>query len=86
MLNAVAILALLGTFLLPGASAAQHQEAKPDTEQTEADGRGREVPPAPSGAAHQTYTQTNPTQTDPTERPLPRFMRPEWIVVYITAI
>jgi hypothetical protein len=90
MWKSVAILALFGAFLLGGPCVAENQQSKAQAEQDKSAQAQQPVPPTgtvinPSIPAPQGNAKTGIVEKDPPEKPLPRFLRPEWIIVYITA-
>jgi len=83
----VALIALL--FWWPQMSKCQNPAPNAPTEQ--ATGDKKEIPPThviieePIPTIH-TETKPNDQQDGSPEKPLPRFVRPEWVIVYITAV
>ncbi len=91
MLKCLAALIALGALLLGQPAAAESQEVA-----ARAKAHGANVTQNPASAAGASAvppidtpcTGAKPAQdkSDATEKPLPQFLRPEWITVYITAI
>jgi hypothetical protein len=85
------IAAIVGANLLWGPSVSKAQQPNTHTGDNKAAKDKRVVPPThavidpplPAPAS-----QPEPTKSDPQtpEKPLPRFERPEWVIVYITAV
>ena len=73
-------------------SMAQQQQSKPHAGENKASRQKQVIPPthvvidSPFPAIN--YAQNQPTnaQTQFPEKPLPRFLRPEWVIVYITTM
>jgi hypothetical protein len=91
MLKRLAMVAVFGTLLLGGPSMAKNQQGQPDAKHGDAAKVNAPVPPThvivdklPS--VEHSATKPGDTAKAPEEKPLPRFARPEWVIVYITAI
>jgi hypothetical protein len=91
MLRSLVIFALLGANLFWGPSVSKAQKPNTGTQENKS-GKDKRVvlpthvvidPPLPAPAGN-----PEPAISDPhtTEKPLPRFERPEWVIVYITAV
>ena len=70
---------------------AEKQQGKTHAEQNQSAQAQQPSPPAqtlvePSNAAPYSDAEPGNAEQTPPEKPLPRFLRPEWIVVYITAV
>jgi hypothetical protein len=79
----------LGILLLGGISRLDGQQAQ--THDRRSPAPAQPVPPThvilePSSAIDELKPIPNPTPIVPEEAPLPRFARPEWVIVYITAV
>jgi hypothetical protein len=88
MLKRVVITAVFGTLLLWGPSVAEkqqsashaaHNAANPDAQPS--------LPPNPIVYGNDCCkTETADAKKEPEEKPLPRFARPEWVIVYVTVV
>jgi len=71
---------------------AQQQQSKPHAGKNKSSTQKPVVPPThividpPFPSVTLPQSQTSNTQTQVPEKPLPRFLRPEWVIVYITAV
>ncbi|MGB9407596.1 MAG: hypothetical protein WCA89_08670 [Terracidiphilus sp.] len=70
---------------------AEDQQGKTHSQQNQPGQTPRPVPPThvvidPSSATVHIKTEADNTEKDPPEKPGKQFLRPEWIIVYITAI
>lgn len=87
----IGVLIILGAFLL-WPSAAQQQQAKPHAAGYKSIGPKQIVPPThvvidpPFPAITNSQPQPTNTQAQTPDEPLPRFLRPEWVIVFITAV
>jgi len=91
MLKSLAILGVCVTFLLGRPCVAEDNKATTNTASAQPQRDGRVVPPSsatvdPSNAAPLGKNESANQKADSPEKPLPRFFRPEWVIVYITAI
>ena len=91
MLKRLAILAIGGTFLFGWPSVAENHESKAHTEHAEGAQPQQPVPPThvvidPSSATVHVETKPANDKQASEEKPLPMFLRPEWVIVYITAV
>jgi hypothetical protein len=91
MLKRLAILAMFGAFLFGRPSVSHEQNAPTDHKDAKAQSTANPVPPMhaviePSTAISQLKPVPDKDQSQPPEKPLPRFARPEWVIVYITAV
>ncbi len=85
------VLTLLAAYLLGGPQMAECKDARSDANQEQGSKDKKAVPPTHVIIEEPLPTiRTDPkgsdTQDKPQEKPLPRFLRPEWVIVYITAI
>jgi hypothetical protein len=89
MLRSLLIAAIVGANLLWGPSVAKDQQGSSHTAQDKASQTQRPVPPThvvidpplpPTNS--QPPSPANPDETQ--EKPLPRLIRPEWVIVYVT--
>lgn len=86
------MLIVFGTYMLWGTSVAQQQQPKAHARGHNSNGQKQVIPPThvvidpPFPAVTNTQNQPANAQTHAPEKPLPRFFRPEWVIVYITAV
>src|ERR1700677_901620 len=88
MLKCLAILTVFGTFLLGGPSVAENQQSTPHTAHNVTNPNTQPAQPANPIVYGANCCQTEPADTkkEPEENPLPRFLRAEWGIVYVTII
>lgn len=82
---------ILSANLLGGPQVSKDQHTATDATARRAENDKRPIPPThviidPPLPAVSSKPESNDSQNEPAEKPLPRFIRPEWIIVYITAI
>jgi|HubBroStandDraft_4_1064222.scaffolds.fasta_scaffold00170_4 hypothetical protein len=85
------IAAVFGTLLLGWPSVSENQQSTPHTVSHDPNNSARPIPPThvvidPPLPTAASKAEASNSQTQPPETPLPRFERPEWVIVYITAI
>jgi hypothetical protein len=91
MLKRLAILVFLGALSLGWPSVAENQQSHPNAHQNKPSKTEDIVPPThvvidSSSATFHTKPEADENKKTSEEEPLPRFERPEWVAVYITAI
>jgi hypothetical protein len=91
MLKRLAVVSLFGILLLGRLGVAGGQLGKPLEKRDRPTQTQQPVPPThviidPSSATVHIRSEADDSKKTPEERPLPRFTRPEWVIVYITAI
>lgn len=89
MLKRLAILGMFGALLFGWPCVAEDQQRHPDTHKKNIDQNHQPLtPPTNSVVYSQNCCNPQPPETKkaPDEKPLPRFARPEWVIVYITAV
>ena len=91
MLKWLAIVTVFGALLFGGPCVAQEHLSQPQATEHSPNGQQKPVTPSSPVVNHllaAPCTQTKPCyiQENPPEKPLPRPIRPEWVIVYITAI
>jgi hypothetical protein len=89
MLRCLAIAAVLGAFLFGWPGVAENQQSGPHTANNKPDKQQRIVPPThvvidPPLPALTADDHPPQSKTPLQEKPLPRFVRPEWVIVYVT--
>lgn len=87
----LAVFSLLGAFLSGGPCVAKDHQGKPDTQPNQANQSQNIVLPThtmldPSLATIHGKSVPKDGKETAEEKPLPRFARPEWVIVYITAV
>jgi hypothetical protein len=85
------LLVLLGTGLLWSPSVAENQQSASRKAAKDSSTNKQVVPPSstainPSAPIKQGETEPSASQKNAPEKPLPRFERPEWVIVYVTTI
>lgn len=88
MLKCLAILAIFGAFLFGRPEAPKNQQSTSRAKQNYS-GDSEKMAPPTNGVTYAKNcctTETTSKKDDPEEKSLPRLERPEWVIVYITAI
>jgi hypothetical protein len=91
MLKNLAIPAVLIAFLLGGPSMAQNKQPSANTPASQPQ-RNRKILPPPGAVVDMSATaplankEAASQKSNPPEKPLPRFLRPEWVIVYVTIV
>jgi len=91
MMKNLAIIGVFGAFLLGWPCVAENQQAAPHASTAKATHNKQPVPPThividPPLPPSASKPEPADSQSQTPEKPLPRFERPEWVIVYITAI
>lgn len=91
MLKSLAIVTVFGALLLGGPSVAKDQQSEAHAKQNQPAQAQQPVPPThviidPSSATVRVKSEADENKKAAEEKPLPRFIRPEWVIVYITAV
>jgi hypothetical protein len=90
MLKILAIFTLFGAVLFGRPCVAENQQGHSHAQENNANQSQKALPPPPDSVVVYSENCCNPQATEAKkaaeEKPLPRFLGPEWIVVYITAV
>lgn len=88
MLKYLAILAVFGTFALGWPCVAEEQNSSAHSVHNHANHDAQPPQPASSTVYSPGCCKTEPAESkkEPEEKPLPRFLRAEWIIVYVTIV
>src|SRR5438270_11983822 len=87
----IGMLLVFGAYMLWGTIMAQQQQPKPHARGHNSNGQKQVIPPThvvidPPFPTVSNHPQNQPANAQTPEKPLPRYFRPEWVIVYSTTV